>query len=113
MVAYNLIGSSNNVTNIDSGSAASSHASIQNGNQDLRIRGFAFSPNEIRVSAGTTVTWTNEDSASHTVTSDSGKELDSQTFGKSGTYSYTFNEKGTYNYHCTIHSGMKGKVVVE
>lgn len=80
---------------------------------NIEISGLTFSPAELRIKAGDTVIWTNKDSVGHTVTSDSGTELDSSLLSQSQTYSHTFNQKGTFSYHCTPHSFMKGKVVVE
>jgi plastocyanin len=40
------------------------------------------------------------------------KELDSGNIANGGTYQHTFANVGTYNYHCTIHSGMAGSVIV-
>jgi len=77
------------------------------------IKDFAFSPSTLTVNAGATVTWTNQDSAAHKVTSDSGTELDSASFSQGQTYSHTFSTPGTFEYHCGIHTSMKGKVVVE
>ena len=77
----------------------------------VSIQGFAFNPATLTIKAGTTVTWTNEDSASHTITSagffDSGTVATGQTFSK------TFDQPGTYNYACSIHPSMKGKIIVE
>ena len=78
----------------------------------VRIEDFAFAPANIVVDAGTTVTWTNYDSASHTVTSDDGDELDSPLFGKNKTFSHTFDEPGEYAYHCAPHANMQGLVTV-
>jgi len=79
---------------------------------EISIKGFAFSPSTISIKVGDTLTWTNQDSTSHTVTSDSGSELSSATLSQGQTYSHTFNTAGTYSYHCTFHSGMKAKVIV-
>jgi len=79
----------------------------------VEIKDFAFNPATITIKKGTTVTWTNQDSAPHTVTSESGNELDSPTLSKGQSYSHTFNEVGTFSYYCTIHPRMKGNVVVE
>ena len=76
------------------------------------MKGFAFNPAELTVKKGTTVTWTNQDSAPHTVTSDSGSELSSATLSNGQSYSHTFNEAGTFAYHCSVHPMMKAKVVV-
>jgi plastocyanin len=57
------------------------------------------------------VTWTNNDSATHTITGDGG--LDSGDVATGGTYSKTFDKAGTYKYHCSIHPTMTGEVVVQ
>ena len=77
------------------------------------ISNFAYAPAELHISPGTTVVWTNNDSPSHTVTSDSGTELDSVLFGNGETFSHTFNSKGEFSYFCKPHLWMKGKVIVE
>ncbi len=78
----------------------------------VSISGFAFSPASLTVSVGTTVTWTNNDSTTHTVTSDSGA-FSSGNLANGKTYSYKFTTAGTYAYHCSIHSYMKGTVIVQ
>jgi amicyanin len=83
---------------------------------EVDIKSFAFDPKTIAITKGDTVVWTNIDAAPHTVSSDVGStrdELDSPTLGKGDTYSHTFNELGTYAYHCTIHTSMKGKIIVD
>jgi plastocyanin len=77
------------------------------------IQGFSFKPSSITVGVGSTVTWENQDSAPHTVASDSGGELASGTLSNGGTYAHTFNAPGTYPYHCGIHRSMKGTVTVQ
>ena len=83
------------------------------GANTVTIKSFAFSPAALTVSVGTTVTWTNEDSTTHTVTSDSGSELASEQLSNGQSYTHTFNTAGTYDYHCSIHTTMKGKIIVE
>lgn len=83
------------------------------GTKSVSISDFAFSPSTLIVSIGDTVIWTNEDSAPHTVTSDSGSELNSATLSNGQTYSHIFSTAGEYDYHCSIHSMMKGKIIVE
>ncbi len=78
----------------------------------VRIEDFAFSPANIVVDVGTTVTWTNEDGVGHTVTSDDGDELDSPLLDRGETFSHTFDTPGTYAYHCRPHSNMRGLVTV-
>ncbi|GGU47289.1 cupredoxin domain-containing protein [Streptomyces violascens] len=79
----------------------------------VAIANFAFSPATLNISRGTTVTWTNQDSDPHTVTStDSGGPLNSPMLSQSDTYSFTFNSAGTFSYICTVHPAMQGTVVV-
>jgi amicyanin len=86
---------------------------VASSGRNIDISNFQFQPNELTISVGETVTWTNKDSATHTITSDSGNEVGSQGFSKGEVYSHTFTEKGTYEYHCSFHSSMKGKIIVE
>jgi len=79
---------------------------------EILIKGFAFSFDTIEIKAGEEVTWVNEDGAPHTVTSDSGSELNSGSMSKGVSYSHVFNTPGTYAYHCGFHPAMKAKVVV-
>jgi amicyanin len=74
------------------------------------VRNFAFDPHEVRLAKGGTVTWTNNDSVTHTV---SFSGVQSPGFGSGGSYSRTFNDTGTFDYICSIHPSMTGKVVVE
>lgn len=80
---------------------------------EVEIEDMAFKPADITIKKGTTVTWTNKDSLSHTVT-----ETDSQTGPNSSplsqdeSYTFTYNQAGTFTYHCSIHPEMTGKVVV-
>ena len=72
----------------------------------VTISNFTYSPSTINVSVGDTVTWRNNDSAPHTVTSDTGTELQSSSIAQGGTYQHIFATAGSYSYHCTIHSTM-------
>ena len=76
-----------------------------------QIAGFAFSPADLTVKVGTTVTWTNEDGAPHIVATDDGS-FKSETLNKGDTFSFTFSQAGTFPYHCGIHASMKGTVTV-
>ena len=72
----------------------------------------AFAPNPVMVSAGTTVTWSNGDTITHTATADGG-QFNSGAIAAGGKFSFTFQTTGTFPYHCTIHPGMVGTVVVQ
>lgn len=80
-------------------------------NQAVTVKGFAFNPASIQVTVGDSITWTNQDSAPHTVTADGGA-FDKPLAANGGTATITFNTAGTFPYHCTIHPNMHGTVVV-
>ncbi len=82
------------------------------GLNEVFIQNSAFNPSTITVVANTEITWTNNDGMSHTVTSDTGNELNSGNIPANGTWSHTFAATGTYPYHCTIHPVMKATVKV-
>lgn len=71
-----------------------------------------YSPNPIRISVGSSVTWTNDHTLAHTATADSGA-WDSGTLAPGATSSaITFNTPGTFAYHCRFHADMHGTLVV-
>lgn len=80
---------------------------------DVEIKDFKFNPQTVTIPAGTTVIWTNNDSTDHTVLSTTGNEIDSGTISPGETFAHMFNDPGTYEYHCSIHTTMVGKVIVE
>ncbi len=77
----------------------------------VKIGNFTFGPQEVKVKAGTTVIWTNEDDIPHTVVSPN--NFRSQVLDTDGTYSFTFTTPGTYKYFCSLHPHMTGAIVVE
>ena len=81
-------------------------------NITVPIKGFAFTPAEITIKVGQTITWTNNDPAPHNVTANDGS-FKSETLTNGQSYSHTFDKAGTYDYVCTFHSQMKAKVIVQ
>lgn len=73
---------------------------------------YFFAPQTQYANVGDTVTWTNGTDVAHTVASDSGGELASDSIGDGATFDHTFTAEGTFAYHCTVHPYMKGTVVV-
>lgn len=73
---------------------------------------FAFAPEEIEVAAGTTVTWTNEDSAAHTVEDVGGLFAESESLAEGDEFSFRYPDPGEYPYICGIHTYMTGTVRV-
>lgn len=97
-------------TSSSAGSAASSTQPVST--NSVSIKDLMFSPESITVKKGTTVTWTNQDNTSHTITADSGTGPDSGTLANGKSYSFTYDTAGTFAYHCNFHSDMHGTVVV-
>jgi plastocyanin len=80
----------------------------------VRIVDFQFSPAQMNVAAGTTVTFVNcsAQSTEHSSTSDTGV-WDSGLLARFATFDRTFTAVGTFPYHCTPHPFMQGTVVVQ
>jgi plastocyanin len=80
----------------------------------------AYTPNPVSANVGDTVSWTNNDSTVHTVTSgaalndpNKGKYFDSGIIGPKGkVFSFKFDKQGSFRYFCTVHPTMIGKVSV-
>ncbi|GBC74116.1 Amicyanin [archaeon HR05] len=87
-----------------------------------------YIPTNLKITVGDTVTWINNDTVTHTVTSGKGVSRYEGITGKLGVadgkfdsgliergerWSYKFDEPGTFTYFCTIHPWMIGSVVVE
>ncbi len=72
----------------------------------------AFTPDVLKIKAGTEVIWKNKDSFLHTVTADDGS-FSSGTLDLEVEFKKIFTKAGTYSYSCEMHPFMSGKVVVE
>ena len=77
----------------------------------VAIADFAFSPPNLSVSAGTTVTWTNTDPLGHSVVAGDDSFASGDLAG-GATFEFTFEEPGEYPYMCGIHPSMTGTVTV-
>jgi plastocyanin len=73
---------------------------------------YHFTPKDITVGVGQTVTWSNDSDAPHTVSSDSGGLLEGSLSPGGADYTATFDNVGDYAYHCNIHDYMHGTVHV-
>lgn len=74
----------------------------------------SYSPGPVAVVIGVnnTITWTNNDTAPHTVTANDGS-FDSGNIAPTGTFTFTFTTPGTYHYHCVYHPWMVATVIVK
>jgi plastocyanin len=111
----------------DDATSSSSAGSTADGTV-ITLSQLMFMPATTTIKVGTKVTWTNDESISHTVTSgeptgvDKGTSLrsgekrdgmfDEQLAKKGDSFSFTFDKAGTYPYYCDIHQGMNAEVVV-
>ena len=80
------------------------------GGAAITIAGFAFS-GATEVAVGTTVAVTNDDSATHTWTSEDGT-FDSGSIAPGESFEFTFDTAGTFAYHCNFHASMQGTITV-
>ena len=76
-----------------------------------------YIPSTVTINVGETVTWSNDDTAAHTVTSGTASGgpdglFDSSLFMAGTTFSHTFEEEGTFDYFCMVHPWMVGTVMV-
>lgn len=86
---------------------------VRAADQAVTIEDFLFSPQDLTIEVGDTVTWTNLDSSSHTATSTSGPaSFDSGNLAEGASFSFTFDTAGTYEYFCEIHPNMVGSITV-
>jgi len=87
---------------------------VQAADVSVTIMNFKFDPTPLTIPVGTTVTWTNQDTAPHTATSDPGSAFvfDTGMLQKGQSGKITFNTAGTFTYFCTVHPNMHGTVTV-
>jgi len=79
----------------------------------IEIKNYAFAPASASVAVGTKVTWVNEDTVPHTVTTKSGPaSFDSGQIAPGASYSVVFETAGTYSYYCIDHPQMVATVKV-
>jgi plastocyanin len=103
-----------NITGASTPAAAptGSAAPASGGGSAVTLVNYSFSPTSLQVALGTTVTWTNNDTAAHTVTADDGS-FDSGNLAPGQSFTHTFTTSGTVAYHCNYHPNMVASVVVQ
>jgi len=97
-----------------SSSNSSSSTMIAPYETQIMIQYNTFIPSVVSVIIGinNTVTWTNDDSSTHTVTSNT-HLFDSGNLYARSSFSFAFTSPGTYHYICTIHPNMIGTIMVQ
>jgi plastocyanin len=82
------------------------------GTGDVSIANFAFTPKIVKVSAGSKVTWRNDDDVPHKIQSSDNRFRGSPLLDTKGVYAVDFKESGEFPYFCSLHPTMQGKIVV-
>ncbi|SMX31602.1 cupredoxin domain-containing protein [Octadecabacter ascidiaceicola] len=78
----------------------------------VTIKSMAFTPENLTISAGDTVTWVNEDRPRHSAWEDSGDAFDTGLLAQGDSASVTFNSAGSFSYRCRPHGNMRGSITV-
>lgn len=86
-------------------------AAPDTGDGAVSVANFAFSPDDVSVAAGTTVTWTNDDGVAHRVKAND-DSFESEDLAQGDTFEHTFDAAGTFDYICAIHPDMTGTITV-
>ncbi|HEY9490728.1 MAG TPA: plastocyanin/azurin family copper-binding protein [Nitrososphaeraceae archaeon] len=95
---------------------SSTSVSIVNGASSPSISK-PYNPSPLTVKPGTSVTWTNNDSTIHTVTSglpeqgEVGTLFDSSIMSPGKTFTHIFDKTGIFDYSCTLHPFMHGQII--
>lgn len=106
-------------TSLSSSSSNSTEVSVVKGATTLGNK--AFSPNPVKIKAGSTITWINNDNTIHTVTSgkpntpNAGETFDSGLTSlvmPAKTFSHKFTNTGEFSYFCRLHPNMMGTIDV-
>ncbi len=84
---------------------------VLSGDVNVNIRALHFAPEVIKVRAGSTIHWTNNDDTEHIIVADDGS-FSSATLKDEDQFAFTFNTVGVFTYHCGIHALMKGTIIV-
>jgi plastocyanin len=85
----------------------------KNTKTEIIIDNFTFSPATSTVPVGATVTWTNQDSVPHVLTSVDNQFKKSPVLKTGQRFSNTFATAGIYSHCCSIHPRMTGKIIVK
>jgi plastocyanin len=109
-------GSTGNVpATSSSGGASVGTAGVNLGTATVKISAtdqLTFDPAMQTAHVGDIVEWSNTSSVMHTVTFDSQTSLSDPSLQPAGTWQVKFTTAGTYQFHCSIHPGMVGTIVV-
>ena len=78
----------------------------------VTIINFAFTPANLTIAAGDTVTWVNEDRAAHSAWEDGSNLFDTGLIRPGASTSLTFQNAGTFSYRCRPHGNMRASIII-
>src|SRR5262245_26582191 len=86
--------------------------------QTIHMQSAAFSPANVTIQSGSSVTWVNDTATPHNITPNNPAQAGvwaAQNIPAQVGASFTnrFTTAGTFDYHCTIHAGMTGRIIVQ
>jgi plastocyanin len=87
-------------------------AAVKLGPNEIGIDNFRFAPSPLTVSAGTTVTWINDDDVPHLIVSARAQFKQSGILDTDQRFSAKLDRAGTYDYFCSLHPKMQGQIIV-
>lgn len=106
LLAYSAYGAFTGGTSAVAGSGP-----LESGSITVTTKDLAFRDGTRTIATGSTVTWTNRDGTTHTVTA-TDKTFGAQELAPGKTYAHTFASVGKHAYYCSIHPFMKGTITV-
>jgi plastocyanin len=94
-----------------SSSTTARPAGVQSGQVSVAIDNFSYTPSNLTVKVGSTITVTNKESVEHTLSADDGS-FNTGTFNNGQSAHFRLTKPGVYSFHCEFHAFMKGSVKV-
>ncbi|MEJ6746282.1 MAG: cupredoxin family copper-binding protein [Yoonia sp.] len=91
--------------------AAMARADSHTTTHTVVIKSMKFTPADITIKAGDSVTWVNEDRPRHSAT-DLGGAFDTGLLATGDTATLTFGDAGQFGYRCTPHRNMRGTITI-
>ena len=87
------------------------------GTQTVHMATSTFTPSSVNISRGGSVKWVNDGAVAHDITPNNASQGGTWTAHKvaassGASFTFQFTATGTYDYHCTVHSGMTGRITV-
>lgn len=95
-----------------SNNSANSNTTSQTQPNTVSLENLSFQPGVLSISVGDEVTWTNNDSVTHTIVADD-SSFQSEQLNSGSSFKNIFSKPGTYQYYCSIHPSMTGKIIVK